>query len=75
MINLGLLKSEDKKVKNVSVLAGHLLALEHAAAQDFFPLDQAFVLEAFLTRHGKALESCSTARDGLVTTLAKRTTA
>lgn len=75
MINLGLLKSEDKKVKNVFVLAGHLLALEHAAAQDFFPLDQAFVLESFMSRHGKVLESCSTARDALMTTLAKRTTA
>lgn len=32
------------------MLPGHLLALEHAAAQEFFPLDQAGVLEAFLSR-------------------------
>ncbi|XP_056627591.1 ran GTPase-activating protein 1b isoform X2 [Triplophysa dalaica] len=74
IVNLGLLKSEDKKIK-VSVLPGHLLALEHAAAQEFFPLDQAGVLEAFVSRHGKVLESCSSARDALKTTLAKRTTA
>ncbi|XP_057214594.1 ran GTPase-activating protein 1b isoform X2 [Triplophysa rosa] len=74
IVNLGLLKSEDKKMK-VSVLPGHLLALEHAAGQEFFPLDQAGVLEAFVSRHGKVLESCSSARDALKTTLAKRTTA
>ncbi|XP_073684893.1 ran GTPase-activating protein 1-like [Garra rufa] len=50
MVNLGLLKSEDKKIKNVTALPGHLLALEHAAAQEFFPADQAGVLEAFVSR-------------------------
>ncbi|XP_051530772.1 ran GTPase-activating protein 1b isoform X2 [Myxocyprinus asiaticus] len=68
-------QSEDKKIKKVSVLPGHLLALEHAAAQEFFPVDQACVLEEFVSRNGKILESCSTARDALKSTLAKRTTA
>ncbi|XP_051770080.1 ran GTPase-activating protein 1b [Ctenopharyngodon idella] len=75
MVNLGLLKSEDKKIKKVSVLPGHLLALEHAAAQEFFPADQAVILEAFVSRNGKVLESCYSARDALKTTLVKRTTA
>ncbi|XP_077057163.1 ran GTPase-activating protein 1b [Siphateles boraxobius] len=75
IVNLGLLKSQDKKIKKVSVLPGHLLALEHAAAQEFFPADQAGILEAFVSRNGKVLESCSSARDALKTTLVKRTTA
>uniref|UniRef100_A0A8C2KKA4 Ran GTPase-activating protein 1 n=1 Tax=Cyprinus carpio TaxID=7962 RepID=A0A8C2KKA4_CYPCA len=75
IVNLGLLKSEDKKIKKVAVLPGHLLALEHAAAQEFFPADQAVVLEEFVSRNGKVLESCCNARDALKTTLAKRTTA
>uniref|UniRef100_A0A672Q8H6 Ran GTPase-activating protein 1 n=1 Tax=Sinocyclocheilus grahami TaxID=75366 RepID=A0A672Q8H6_SINGR len=50
MVNLGLLKSEDKKIKRVTLLPGHLLALEHAAARDFFPADQADVLETFVSR-------------------------
>uniref|UniRef100_A0A8C2F3F4 Ran GTPase activating protein 1b n=1 Tax=Cyprinus carpio TaxID=7962 RepID=A0A8C2F3F4_CYPCA len=50
MVNLGLLKSEDKKIKRVTVLPGHLFALEHAAAQQFFPADQADVLETFVSR-------------------------
>ncbi|KAK9965525.1 hypothetical protein ABG768_004613 [Culter alburnus] len=75
IVNLGLLKSEDKKIKKLSVLPGHLLALEHAAAQEFFPADQAGILEAFLSRNGKVLESCCSARDALKTTLVKRTTA
>ncbi|XP_052467220.1 ran GTPase-activating protein 1 isoform X1 [Carassius gibelio] len=75
MVKLGLLKSEDKKIKRVTVLPGHLLALEHAAALEFFPADQADVLETFLSRNGKVLESCCSARDALKTTLMKTTTA
>uniref|UniRef100_A0A8C1L7F1 Ran GTPase-activating protein 1 n=1 Tax=Cyprinus carpio TaxID=7962 RepID=A0A8C1L7F1_CYPCA len=45
-----LFQSEDKKIKRVTVLPGHLFALEHAAAQQFFPADQADVLETFVSR-------------------------
>uniref|UniRef100_A0A4W4FGP0 Ran GTPase-activating protein 1 n=1 Tax=Electrophorus electricus TaxID=8005 RepID=A0A4W4FGP0_ELEEL len=73
MVNLGLLKGE-VKFKKVSVLPGHLIVLEHCVGQDYFPVDQADVLEAFLSRlvNGKVLESCSSARDALRTTLEKR---
>uniref|UniRef100_A0A673J2G6 Ran GTPase-activating protein 1 n=1 Tax=Sinocyclocheilus rhinocerous TaxID=307959 RepID=A0A673J2G6_9TELE len=74
IVNLGLLKSEDKKIKKVAVLPGHLLALERAAAQEFFPEDQAGVLQEFVSRL-VFLESCCNARDALKTTLVKRTTA
>uniref|UniRef100_A0A8C1X6J0 Ran GTPase-activating protein 1 n=1 Tax=Cyprinus carpio TaxID=7962 RepID=A0A8C1X6J0_CYPCA len=70
-----LFQSEDKKIKRVTVLPGHLFALEHAAAQQFFPADQADVLETFVSRNGKVFESCCNARDALKTTLVKRTTA
>uniref|UniRef100_A0A672QA68 Ran GTPase-activating protein 1 n=1 Tax=Sinocyclocheilus grahami TaxID=75366 RepID=A0A672QA68_SINGR len=40
----------NKKIKRVTLLPGHLLALEHAAARDFFPADQADVLETFVSR-------------------------
>uniref|UniRef100_A0A4W4FGP6 Ran GTPase-activating protein 1 n=1 Tax=Electrophorus electricus TaxID=8005 RepID=A0A4W4FGP6_ELEEL len=49
MVNLGLLKGE-VKFKKVSVLPGHLIVLEHCVGQDYFPVDQADVLEAFLSR-------------------------
>uniref|UniRef100_A0A673JD08 Ran GTPase-activating protein 1 n=1 Tax=Sinocyclocheilus rhinocerous TaxID=307959 RepID=A0A673JD08_9TELE len=45
-----LFQSEDKKIKKVAVLPGHLLALERAAAQEFFPEDQAGVLQEFVSR-------------------------
>uniref|UniRef100_A0A4W4FEH9 Ran GTPase-activating protein 1 n=1 Tax=Electrophorus electricus TaxID=8005 RepID=A0A4W4FEH9_ELEEL len=38
------------KFKKVSVLPGHLIVLEHCVGQDYFPVDQADVLEAFLSR-------------------------
>uniref|UniRef100_A0A3Q2ZEF1 Ran GTPase-activating protein 1 n=1 Tax=Hippocampus comes TaxID=109280 RepID=A0A3Q2ZEF1_HIPCM len=43
------LKSEDK-LKPVSVVAGHLQALEHAVRQDYFPKESVAVLEAFMSR-------------------------
>ncbi|XP_056325508.1 ran GTPase-activating protein 1b [Danio aesculapii] len=75
MVNLGLLKSEDKKMKKVCVLPGHLLTLEHAVSQEFFPADQAGVLESFVSRNGAVFESCCSARDALKITLVKRITA
>ncbi|KAL7869151.1 hypothetical protein AOLI_G00131390 [Acnodon oligacanthus] len=74
MVNLGLLKGEEK-MKKVCVLPGHLIVLEHCVGQDYFPVDQADVLEIFLTRNSEVLESCSSARDALKTTLEKRITA
>ncbi|XP_076856496.1 ran GTPase-activating protein 1b [Brachyhypopomus gauderio] len=73
MVNLGLLKGE-VRFKKVPVLPGHLLVLEYCVGQEYFPVDQADVLEAFLSRNGKVLESCSSARDALKTTLEKRIT-
>lgn len=37
-------------MKKVCVLPGQLTALEHCVKQDYFPVDQANVLEIFLSR-------------------------
>ncbi|XP_029618421.1 ran GTPase-activating protein 1 isoform X1 [Salmo trutta] len=68
LVMLGLLKSEDK-VKPVRVVPGHLQALEYVVRQDYFPQDHIAVLEAFMSRHIQALESCSSARNILKSTL------
>nr|XP_046161605.1 LOW QUALITY PROTEIN: ran GTPase-activating protein 1-like [Oncorhynchus gorbuscha] len=68
LVMLGLLKSEDK-VKPVHVVPGHLQALEYVVRQDYFPQDHIAVLEAFMSRHVQALESCSSARNILKSTL------
>ncbi|XP_031726926.1 ran GTPase-activating protein 1 isoform X1 [Anarrhichthys ocellatus] len=68
LVLLGLLKSEDK-VKPVLVVPGHLHALEHVVRQDYFPKDNVAVLQAFLSRNNKALESCGNARNSLQSTL------
>ncbi|XP_062859856.1 ran GTPase-activating protein 1b [Trichomycterus rosablanca] len=74
LVKLGLVKGEGK-IKKVSLSPGHLLVLQHCVEQDYFPLDQVEVLEAFLSRNGKVLESCSSARDSLQTILENRITA
>ncbi|XP_037648596.1 ran GTPase-activating protein 1a isoform X1 [Sebastes umbrosus] len=68
LVLLGLLKSEDK-VKPVLVVPGHLHALEHVVRQDYFPKENVAVLEAFMSRNNKALDSCSNARNSLQSTL------
>ncbi|XP_054616012.1 ran GTPase-activating protein 1a isoform X1 [Dunckerocampus dactyliophorus] len=68
LVLLGLIKSEEK-VKPVLVVAGHLQALEHAVRQDYFPKESMAVLEAFMSRNNKALESCGTSRHKLQSTL------
>ncbi|XP_045929263.1 ran GTPase-activating protein 1a isoform X3 [Micropterus dolomieu] len=68
LVLLGLIKSEDK-VKPVLVVPGHLHTLEHVVRQDYFPKENVAVLEAFMSRNNKALESCGNARNNLQSTL------
>ncbi|XP_071752990.2 ran GTPase-activating protein 1-like isoform X1 [Centroberyx gerrardi] len=68
LVLLGLIKSEDK-VKPVLVVPGHLQALEHVVRQDYFPKENVAVLEAFVSRNSKALDSCDNARNHLHSTL------
>ncbi|XP_069005677.1 ran GTPase-activating protein 1-like isoform X1 [Embiotoca jacksoni] len=68
LVLLGLIKSEDK-VKPVLVVSGHLHALEHIVQQDYFPQENVAVLEAFMSRSNKVLESCGNAKNSLQSTL------
>ncbi|XP_034750188.1 ran GTPase-activating protein 1a isoform X1 [Etheostoma cragini] len=68
LVLLGLLKSEDK-VKPVLVVPGHLHAVEHVVRQDYFPKENIAVLQAFMSRNIKALESCGHATNSLQSTL------
>uniref|UniRef100_A0A3B3S795 Ran GTPase activating protein 1 n=1 Tax=Paramormyrops kingsleyae TaxID=1676925 RepID=A0A3B3S795_9TELE len=68
LVMLGLIKSEEK-IKPVKVVPGHLLALDHAVQQDYFPREHVAVLHAFMSRRCKSLESCSSARNSLISTL------
>ncbi|XP_062263727.1 ran GTPase-activating protein 1a isoform X1 [Platichthys flesus] len=68
LVLLGLIKSEDK-VKPVAVVPGHLHTLEHVVRQDYFPKENVAVLEAFMSRNDKVLNSCGNARNGLQSTL------
>ncbi|XP_019962419.2 ran GTPase-activating protein 1-like isoform X2 [Paralichthys olivaceus] len=68
LVLLGLIKSEDK-VKPVLVVPGHLHTLEHVVRQDYFPKENVAVLEAFMSRNDKVLDSCGNARNGLQSTL------
>ncbi|KAB5555517.1 hypothetical protein PHYPO_G00035120 [Pangasianodon hypophthalmus] len=74
LVKLGLLKGEET-AKKVCILPGHLLALKHCVEQEYFPVDQASVLEVFVSRNGKVLASCPNARDDLKATLEKRISA
>uniref|UniRef100_A0A3B3S8Y6 Ran GTPase-activating protein 1 n=1 Tax=Paramormyrops kingsleyae TaxID=1676925 RepID=A0A3B3S8Y6_9TELE len=49
LVMLGLIKSEEK-IKPVKVVPGHLLALDHAVQQDYFPREHVAVLHAFMSR-------------------------
>ncbi|KAI1884546.1 hypothetical protein AGOR_G00227500 [Albula goreensis] len=68
LVLLGLIKSEDK-VKPLRMVAGHLLALDHAVRQDYFPREHVAVLNAFISRPNKAFESCTSAKNVLKSTL------
>ncbi|KAF7705289.1 ran GTPase-activating protein 1b [Silurus meridionalis] len=74
LVKLGLLKGEEKASK-VCLLPGHLLTLTHCVEQDYFPLDQANILEIFVSRNGKLLASCPSAIGDFKATLKKRISA
>ncbi|KAM4722127.1 ran GTPase-activating protein 1 [Rhinophrynus dorsalis] len=70
LVHMGLLKSEDK-IKVTLHLNGPLLTLNHMVQQDYFPRSLAPVLQAFISKPNRALESNPTARHALLQTLHK----
>ncbi|KAK5880877.1 hypothetical protein CesoFtcFv8_021739 [Champsocephalus esox] len=71
LVMMGLLKGEGK-VKKVPLVPGQLLCLEHAVQQEYFPQHVALLLDTFTSRNSEALESCSSARERLSSTLEKK---
>ncbi|XP_033962979.1 ran GTPase-activating protein 1b isoform X2 [Pseudochaenichthys georgianus] len=71
LVMMGLLKGEGK-VKKVPLVPGQLLCLEHAVQQEYFPQHVALLLHTFTSRNSEALESCSSARERLSSTLEKK---
>ncbi|KAL2078072.1 hypothetical protein ACEWY4_025757 [Coilia grayii] len=74
LVMLGVLKG-DGRSQRVCVVPGHLLTLAHTVGQDYFPLDYADVLQAFVSKGGKALTCCRSARNALQEALDQRTDA
>ncbi|XP_063078127.1 ran GTPase-activating protein 1b isoform X4 [Engraulis encrasicolus] len=74
LVMLGVLKG-DGKIQKVCVVPGHLLALAHAVGQEYFSLDYAHMLQDFVSKGGKALSSCSSARSALQEALDQKTDA
>ncbi|CAL1604866.1 unnamed protein product [Knipowitschia caucasica] len=68
LLLMGLFKGEGK-VKKTSVLPGHLRCLDHGVRQSYFKADYASLLLTFLSRSRQTLQSCSGARDALISTL------
>ncbi|KAG7474009.1 ran GTPase-activating protein 1-like [Solea senegalensis] len=71
LLMMGLLKGEGK-MKKVSLVPGHLLCLEHAIQQEYFPRHYASLLHNFMSKNGDALHSCGAAREKLSSALEKR---
>ncbi|KAL4647845.1 ran GTPase-activating protein 1-like isoform X3 [Arapaima gigas] len=71
MVMLGLHKCEDSG-KSVPMVPGHLVALEHALRQDYFPQEHISTLAVFISQHSQAFESCASAKNNLKTTLQRQ---
>ncbi|CAN9508988.1 unnamed protein product [Ophioblennius macclurei] len=71
LVRMGVLKGEGK-VKKAPLASGHLLCLEHAVQQDYFPQHYASMLHIFLSKNDGVLKSCSGASERLIATLEKR---
>ncbi|XP_029953558.1 ran GTPase-activating protein 1b [Salarias fasciatus] len=71
LVRMGLLKGEGK-VKKAPLASGHLLCLEHAVQQDYFPQHHASLLHIFLSKNDEALKSCTGASESLSSALEKK---
>lgn len=69
LVNLGLIKSEDKKFRPPSNLQGPLTVLEHVVRQSYFPRAARDMLALFIQKSNPLLESCLAARNSLMCAL------
>ncbi|XP_074661633.1 ran GTPase-activating protein 1-like isoform X2 [Tubulanus polymorphus] len=71
LVQIGLLKSEDKTHRPLVDISGVLITLEHAVRQDYFPRSVTEILRVFVGRPHPQLETAGAARDKLLQTLSK----
>ena len=69
LVNIGILKGEDKKYKPPSTLTGPLLVLEHVVKQPYFPKFSRQILTMFMSKPHPLLERCIDAQHKLLQTL------
>ncbi|XP_069705118.1 ran GTPase-activating protein 1 [Periplaneta americana] len=69
LVHLGLIKSEDKKLKLAWNLDGCMFALEHAIRQDYFPKGTRETLQIFLNRPNLNMDVFPATKHKLMSTL------
>ncbi|OWF37292.1 ran GTPase-activating protein 1-like isoform X2 [Mizuhopecten yessoensis] len=71
LVNMGVLKGEDKKFRPPSSIVGPLTVLEYAVKQPYFPKQSREILSAFITKPHPLLDKSGPARHNLLQTLFK----
>ncbi|XP_069131445.1 ran GTPase-activating protein 1-like [Argopecten irradians] len=71
LVNMGVLKGEDKKFRPPSSIVGPLTVLEHAVQQTYFPKQSREILSAFVSKPHPLLDKSGPARHNLLQTLYK----
>ncbi|XP_041356902.1 ran GTPase-activating protein 1-like [Gigantopelta aegis] len=69
LVQMGIIKGEDKKFKPISDVTGPLLVLEHAVQQSYFPQTAREILLAFVNKPHPRWESAGNVRCKLLETL------
>ncbi|XP_071087260.1 ran GTPase-activating protein 1-like [Haliotis cracherodii] len=69
LVQLGLIKGEDKKFKPMSDISGPLIVLDHVVQQSYFPKLARDILQVFISKPGTQFEKCSQAQHKLLQTL------
>uniref|UniRef100_T1IIM9 Ran-GTPase activating protein 1 C-terminal domain-containing protein n=1 Tax=Strigamia maritima TaxID=126957 RepID=T1IIM9_STRMM len=69
LVQLGLIKSEDKTFKPMTDLTGPLIVLEHVVRQPYFSRITKEILQLFLSRPNKAIDACGSVKHKWLQTL------
>uniref|UniRef100_T1IT55 Ran-GTPase activating protein 1 C-terminal domain-containing protein n=1 Tax=Strigamia maritima TaxID=126957 RepID=T1IT55_STRMM len=69
LVQLGLIKSEDKTFKPMTDLTGPLIVLEHVVSQPYFSRIKKEILQLFLSRPNKAIDACGSVKHKWLQTL------
>ncbi|KAH9489033.1 Ran GTPase-activating protein 1 [Bulinus truncatus] len=69
LVNIGLLKGEDKKYKPPANIAGALMVLDHIVRQSYFPKLARDIIQIFVSKPSPILEKIPEARHKLLQTL------